>query len=113
MKLVLHFLNFFWVKKWVKRSLTAIRVSTEDQFQGSAHSCCNHPSLKPLEDKPLKLMATFASVGRVPPIAIASKELNIKGDPWGIKNGWFNFPFNFDPVWLLNCDGYERKERKT
>ena len=76
---------------------------------GSAHSCCNHPSLKTLEDKPmLKLMATFASVRRVPPIVIASKELNIKAEPHGIRMGWFNFPFNFDPVWLLNCDGYEK-----
>ena len=80
---------------------------------GSAHSRCNHPSLKSLEDKPLlAVMATFASVGRVPPIAVTSKELNIKGDPHGIRKGWFNFPWNFDPVWLLNCDGYEAREVK-
>lgn len=33
---------------------------------------------------------------------------NIKGDSHGIKNGWFCFPFNFDPVWLENCDSCEK-----
>ena len=32
--------------------------------------------------------------------------LNIQADEYGIKSGWFNFPHNFDPVWLRNCDGY-------
>ena len=80
---------------------------------GSAHSSCVHPSLKSLDDKPfLKLMATFASVGRVPPIAIATKEMNIKAEPHGIRKGWFNFPWNFDPIWLLNCDGYKPKKKR-
>ena len=78
---------------------------------GSAHICCRHPSLKSLHDNPkLQMLAIFASVGRVPPLAFTSKELNIKGDPHGIQKGWFNFPFNFDPVWLLNCDGYEAEK---
>ena len=34
---------------------------------------------------------------------------NVKGAEHGIKKGWFNFPFNFDPVWLESCDGYEKK----
>ena len=24
-----------------------------------------------------------------------------KGDPHGIKNGWWRFPFNFDPTWMI------------
>lgn len=36
----------------------------------------------------------------------------VKGNKYGIKNGWFNFPFNFDPVWLKSCDGFEKKEYK-
>ena len=31
------------------------------------------------------------------------------GDDHGIKNGWFFHPFNFDPIWLKYCDGYETK----
>ena len=40
----------------------------------------------------------------------SSKELNICADAHGIKNGWFMWPFNFDPVWLENCDGFSKLE---
>jgi len=50
---------------------------------GDAHSCCKNP---------------------------ASREtLKIKGHPLGIRGGWFLWPMNFDPTWLVNCDGFEAK----
>lgn len=77
---------------------------------GSAHSCCNHPSIKKeYDDLVRQLLATLADVGRVCPISAESKELNIRANPHGIKKGWFNWPWNFDPVWLENCDGFEEK----
>jgi len=30
----------------------------------------------------------------------------VKGDEHGIKKGWFTWPLDFDPVWLISCDGY-------
>jgi hypothetical protein len=30
----------------------------------------------------------------------------VGGNPHGIKNGWFMWPLNFDPAWLVSCDGY-------
>ena len=33
----------------------------------------------------------------------------VRGDLHGIKNGWFFHPFNFDPTWLEECDGFEQK----
>ena len=57
-----------------------------------------------------KLMGILGSVGRVSPINANSKELNIKAKKAGIKGGWFNFPVNFDPVWLENCDGYLKND---
>jgi hypothetical protein len=30
------------------------------------------------------------------------------GNEHGIKMGWFLWPFNFDPVWLKSCDGFEK-----
>lgn len=59
-----------------------------------------------------QLLATLAGVGRVSPILAKSNELNIKGAPRGIQKGWFNWPWNFDPVWLENCNGFEQKEDK-
>ncbi len=82
---------------------------------GSAHICCDHPSLGKMKNNPmLGIAAIFAGVGRMgggSPMRANSQELNIKGNPQGIKGGWFNFPWNFDPTWLENCDGYEEKKK--
>ena len=32
------------------------------------------------------------------------------GEPGGIRGGWFYHPFNFDPIWLKECTGFEAKE---
>ena len=33
------------------------------------------------------------------------------GNSHGVKNGWFFYPFNFDPVWKRKqCQNFERKE---
>ena len=53
------------------------------EVEGSAHSSCEYPK---------------CSV------------LNVKGDPYGIRGGWFNHPLNFDPVWLEECNGFEKNE---
>lgn len=77
---------------------------------GSAHSRCLHPATKASEDDNPhdELQSILASVGRAPPVvdAKAATQLNIQGNPHGIKKGWFNWPFNFDPTWLENCDGF-------
>lgn len=31
----------------------------------------------------------------------------VEGHSHGIRNGWFMWPFNFDPVWLISCDSFE------
>lgn len=38
---------------------------------------------------------------------------NVVGDETGINGGWFFWPFNFDPQWLLKCDGFKAKEEKS
>ena len=78
---------------------------------GDAHSCCKHPLLGDINDNPLaQMLGMFASVGRVPPIQAGIDKLGIKANYHGIKMGWFNFPFNFDPTWLEECNGFEGKE---
>ncbi len=34
----------------------------------------------------------------------------VEGKPHGIRMGWFFWPFDFDPVWLVKCDGFESKD---
>jgi len=33
----------------------------------------------------------------------------VEGNEVGIRRGWFHYPYNFDPVWLINCDGFENE----
>ena len=81
---------------------------------GDAHSCCKHPDLKEAINDPVSgMMAMFASVGRAAPqidIQAISDKFEIKANYDGIKRGWFNWPWNFDPVWLKNCNAFEAKE---
>jgi len=34
----------------------------------------------------------------------------VSGVEYGIRNGWFMWPYNFDPVWVISCDGFSAKE---
>lgn len=54
---------------------------------GDCHSRCNHPS-----------------VGQ------DINNLAVKGDAHGIRSGWFMWPANFDPTWLLTCNGFTAKK---
>ena len=36
-------------------------------------------------------------------------EANVLGNIFGIKKGWFNWPYDFDPTWLESCDGFSDK----
>lgn len=42
--------------------------------------------------------------------AYANKVALAIGDDHGIQNGWFIHPFNFDPIWLKYCDGFEKMD---
>ena len=75
---------------------------------GSAHSRCHHPSIAEITASPIgNLFSAFASIQRTPPIVHSSHRLQVKGNPHGISHGWFNWPWNFDPIWLEECDGFE------
>ena len=77
---------------------------------GSAHICCKHPDSGLAGADPLLGLASiFASVGRCAPVQGEGK-LKVKGNPHGIRKGWFQHPFIFDPTWLVECDGFEAKE---
>lgn len=38
----------------------------------------------------------------------------VTGNEHGIRQGWFTWPLNFDPTWLISCDGYsdDPKDKK-
>ena len=95
----------------VEKKFDCFSCKWKRRNSGTVHIRCVHSSLGPISDNPMmNMMAILASVGRAKPMIASTKELNIRGTPTGIKRGWFNFPWDFDPTWLENCDGYEIKE---
>ena len=77
---------------------------------GSAHSTCKHPVTTKLHDDPLiALLVMLARAPVTPPDVFES--LGVTCNMTGYNKGWFNWPLNFDPTWLLTCDGYTAKEK--
>ena len=74
---------------------------------GSAHCSCNHPKNGRALESPLGKMLEILGAGD--PVETG---LNVRGSRHGIQMGWFAWPFNFDPVWLERCDGFEAKEEQ-
>lgn len=45
-------------------------------------------------------------------ISCASPDPNMTGDPHGIRNGWFLYPWVFDPVWKTrDCNTYRQIDK--
>ena len=78
---------------------------------GSAHSKCNHPANEPVLENSMAGLFSALSGGHAPPISVEGG-IKVKGHPHGIANGWFGWPFNFDPVWLEECNGFEAAEHQ-
>ena len=74
---------------------------------GDAHSCCRHPLVS--QDSNVFAAIVDMLMGKS---LEAGRQLNIQANPTGIRRGWFLWPANFDPVWLVNCDGFKAKEQK-
>lgn len=85
---------------------------------GSAHSACVHPVTD--ETRRSQFMQLAGLVGKRGGAQLtamaqecgegpqrAADTLHIQANFHGIRNGWFIWPVNFDPVWLERCDGFE------
>jgi len=74
---------------------------------GDAHSCCLHPDSGHDGD----LIMGMARLLMAASNGTLKNKLNVRGCDTGIRNGWFMWPVNFDPTWLLSCDGFEEKQK--
>ena len=54
-------------------------------------------------------MAELLAILKTPMFPVRNS-LNVLVDPHGIRNGWFCWPYNYDPIWLVCCDGFEAKK---
>lgn len=66
---------------------------------GDAHSCCAYPG----NDSNM-FTGLFSKENQK-----NARKLNIEVDQHGIEMGWFLWPVNFDPVWLIRCDGFTER----
>lgn len=78
------------------------------EVPGSAHSSCKHPDA-PKPSPMIGLMAALSG-GHTPPMKPNPDGIKVKGHEAGIRGGWFGWPMNFDPTWLLECTGFIAKE---
>ncbi len=79
------------------------------EVPGDAHSKCCHPYNAPLLNNSMLSLIGMLAGGRKEALPIMfDKRLKIEANEHGIRSGWFNYPFNFDPVWLDNCMGFTR-----
>jgi hypothetical protein len=76
------------------------RCKYRGDVPGDGHSCCRYPGNK------TGLLATGFEQSNKENAVI----LNIKAVAHGVRMGWFMWPVNFDPTWLVNCDGFTEKE---
>jgi len=37
----------------------------------------------------------------------AALTAKVVGEEYGKKSGWFFWPFDFDPTWLVECDSFK------
>ena len=81
---------------------------------GDAHSSCKHPSVATLTSNHFdQLLSLCSAVGMsVTGCTQASAKLKIQLDPTGVNGGWANWPFNFDPRWILRCKGFKAEKKK-
>jgi len=77
-----------------------------ESVPGSAHSSCAHPSVAKTSRGELLAMLSGSAFIELE----SALELDIQANSHGIRKGWFNWPYSFDPVWLENCNGFERLE---
>ena len=76
---------------------------------GNSQSKCCHPDVEGDLLGQLKHILGITSDSVINPGA--RDKLCVKGDSRGIQSGFFNWPFNFDPIWLEACNGYNPIEK--
>ena len=71
---------------------------------GDAHSRCVHPDLG--GNDPLKELAGLLDIASGD-MSLATK-MGVRLDAHGVLNGWANWPYNFDPIWIKCCEKFEK-----
>lgn len=84
------------------------------RIPGDVHIACKHPATIPIWSNPLAEMISLMGkrAGNID-LTDSVIDIDVEGDEHGKKNGWFNWPTNFDPIWLRKCTGFEKRENSS
>lgn len=80
---------------------------------GDAHSRCTHPNIYK-DNEELTGLSELVTLlnSHLGIMWMKENNLNVTGNEHGIQNCWFNWPWNYDPIWLLTCSGYTKKDNE-
>lgn len=102
-----------WMTKIIKDLPTCKKFDCKHQssIPGDCHIRCKHPLVSE-EDSAIDADILSLLSGRVKFHYASSlaRKMGVSGHITGIKNGWFNWPYNFDPIWLESCAKFEKRE---
>lgn len=73
----------------------------------SCHASCKHPAVNEIISNSDDLMFLLDGIVNKKKIPYIHMSLKVDIKKQGIEGGWASWPFNFDPMWLDNCTGYE------
>ena len=77
------------------------------KLYNSVHSSCKHPIVTKIMGDHEALMWLMVGIVENCRTIVSNPGLNVEFAHQGIEGGWASWPFNFDPRWLENCNGYE------
>jgi len=76
------------------------------EIPGSAHKKCLY-ALRDQDNPIINLLSLFGGLRMdIPRMTVVLIDT-------GVRRGWCSFPFNFDPIWIYDCDKFTPKEKET
>lgn len=76
---------------------------------GSAHSSCNILKEAITDSSKRTQLELLLATHQVKLTMGENEEPMVKMNEHGIKNGWANWPLDFDPVWIEDCKFFNEK----
>jgi hypothetical protein len=86
-----------FINKGRKRMSDCYKCKHRQSIPGNAHSKCMSKSAIKF------IVENIPNVGAILPLKI---------NKYGLENGWALWPFDFDPIWLSECQLFEEKEKE-
>jgi len=74
----------------------------------SSHSSCKHPEVQHMDCNTYAMVIKKLAAGDE--VIQITGSMGVEFEKRGIDGNWALWPFNFDPIWLVKCLGYEKED---